>query len=67
MDKLYQVLNNLITAFREKPWRTIFFTAIFGTITIILFYLYVRQPKSIPEGSQIIQSTGDGNNNSNSK
>jgi hypothetical protein len=67
MNKLLEVLDKLIAAFREKPVHTIIFTFILGSILAFLAYEYVHQPKKVSDGSQIIQSTGDDNKNSNSK
>jgi hypothetical protein len=67
MEKLAEALIKLFSSFDKNPWRTLTLTVVVGVMVIIGLYIYVHQPKSVPEGSQIIQSTGDGNKNSNSK
>lgn len=67
MDKAFEALKELIIAFQEKPWLTTIFILILGAAVGTSIYLFVHQPKSVPEGSQIIQSIGNDNKNSNTK
>jgi hypothetical protein len=67
MKELAQAVIKLLSFFDKKPLKTSIFVVILAVIGGIFYYMYLHQPKSVPEGSQIIQSTGDDNKNSNSK